>query len=140
MADPPQKCRAASVDTYSRFCALLGERLGSRPKPAQMRFHYAPGLWSLYDFSGKTLGLRTGRGEKDVEIFVAVLAHSNLIWAEAVRETSLATPSGPYRAGPSPSLPCAVRRRRPSAGAKPARQLSLQPVAVGADDGGNNIV
>ena len=31
--------------TYSRFCALLGERLGSRPAPAQMRFHYAPGLW-----------------------------------------------------------------------------------------------
>ena len=70
--------------TYSRFCALLGERLGSRPAPAQMRFHYAPGLWGLSDFSGKTLGLRTGRGEKDVEIFVAVLAHSNLTYAEAV--------------------------------------------------------
>ena len=43
-----------------------------------------PGLWGLSDFSGKTLGLRTGRGEKDVEIFVAVLAHSNLTYAEAV--------------------------------------------------------
>ena len=41
---------------------------------------------------------------------------------------------------PSPSLPCAVRRRRSSAGANPVRQLSLQPVAVGADDGGNKIV
>ena len=51
--------------TYSQFCALLGERLGSRPEPAQMRFHYAPGLWGLSDFSGKTLALRTGRGEKD---------------------------------------------------------------------------
>ena len=34
---------------------------------------------------------------------------------------------------------CAVRRRHSSAGANPARQLSLQPVAVGADDGGNDI-
>ena len=40
-----------------------------------MHFDYAPGLWGLSDFSGKTLALRTGRGEKDVEIFVAVLAH-----------------------------------------------------------------
>ena len=35
---------------------------------------------------------------------------------------------------------CAVQRRHSSAGANPARQLSLQPVAVGADGGGNNIV
>ena len=35
---------------------------------------------------------------------------------------------------------CAVERRHSSAGANPARQLSLQPVAVGADDGGNDIV
>ena len=34
---------------------------------------------------------------------------------------------------------CAVRRRHSSAGANPARQLSLQPVAVRADDGGNDI-
>ena len=34
---------------------------------------------------------------------------------------------------------CAVTRRYSSAGANPARQLSLQPVAVGADDGGNDI-
>ena len=31
-------------------------------------------------------------------------------------------------------------RRHSSAGANPARQLSLQPVAVGADGGGNDIV
>ena len=49
-----------------------------------MRFHYEPGLYGLSDFSGKTLPLRTGRGEKAIEIFVAVLAHSNLTWAEAV--------------------------------------------------------
>ena len=41
---------------------------------------------------------------------------------------------------PRPTLPCAVRRRRPSAGANPARQLSLQPVAVGAGEGGNDLV
>ena len=35
---------------------------------------------------------------------------------------------------------CAVRRRCSSAGANPARQLSLQPVTVGADDGGNDVV
>ena len=53
-----------------------------------MRFHYEPGLYGLSDFSGKTLALRTGRGERDVEIFVAVLAHSNLIYAEAVPDQS----------------------------------------------------
>ena len=37
-------------------------------------------------------------------------------------------------------LACAVERRHSSAGANPARQLSFQPVAVGADDGGNDIV
>ena len=75
--------------TYSRFCALLKERLHGRPKPAQMRFHYEPGLYGLSDFSGKTLALRTGRGEKDIEIFVAVLAHSNLTYAEAVPDQSV---------------------------------------------------
>ncbi len=75
--------------TYSRFCGLLKERLHSRPGPAQMRFHYEPGLWGLSDFSGKTLAMRTGRGEKDVEIFVAVLAHSNLTYAEAVPDQSV---------------------------------------------------
>ena len=34
------------------------------------------GHYGLFDFSGKTLALRTGRGEKEVEIFVAELAHS----------------------------------------------------------------
>ena len=34
----------------------------------------------------------------------------------------------------NPSLPCAVPRRHSSAGANPARQLSLQPVAVGAGE------
>ena len=54
-----------------------------------MRFEYAPGLYGMADFSGKTLALRTGRGETDVEIFVAVLAHSNLIYAEAVPDQTV---------------------------------------------------
>ena len=75
--------------SYSRFCALLKERLGGRGREAQMRFDYAPGLYGLSDFSGKTLALRTGRGERNVEIFVAVLAHSCLIYAEAVPDQSV---------------------------------------------------
>jgi hypothetical protein len=35
---------------------------------------------------------------------------------------------------------CAVERRCSLAGANPARQLSLQPVAIGAGYGGNDIV
>ena len=37
-------------------------------------------------------------------------------------------------------LQCAVERRHSQAGANPAQQLSLQPVAIGADDRGNDIV
>ena len=45
----------------------------------------------------------------------------------------------PYRLRASPRLYVRRERRHSSAGANPARQLSLQPVAVGADDGGNDI-
>ena len=48
----------------------------------------------------------------------------------------------PRRASRTPfagRLRCAVERHRPSAGANPARQLSLQPVAIGAGDGGNDM-
>ena len=38
------------------------------------------------------------------------------------------------------AYPVRRARRHSSAGANPARQLSFQPVAVGADDGGNDIV
>ena len=81
--------RGGSAYSYSRFCARLKQRLGNRGREAQMRFDYAPGLYGLSDFSGKTLALRRGRGEKDVEIFVAVLAHSCLIYAEAVPNQSV---------------------------------------------------
>ena len=69
--------------SYSRFCALFTEQLKERASP-QMHFDYEPGLYGMSDFSGKTLALRTGTGDADVEIFVAVLAHSNLIYTEAV--------------------------------------------------------
>ena len=72
--------RGGTAYSYSQFCARLKDRAGE----TEMRFDYAPGLWGLSDFSGKTLALRTGRGERDVGIFVAVLAHSCLIYAEAV--------------------------------------------------------
>ena len=36
-------------------------------------------------------------------------------------------------------MSCAVQRQRPSAGGNPAWQLSFQPVAIGAVDGGNNV-
>ena len=75
--------------SYSQFCARRKARQGSRGGPAQMRFEYEPGLYGMADFSGKTLALRTGRGETDVEIFVAVLAHSNLIYAEAVPDQAV---------------------------------------------------
>ena len=78
------RARGGTAYSYSQFCARLEARLKDRAGEAEMRFDYAPGLWGLSDFSGKTLALRTGRGERDVEIFVAVLAHSCLIYAEAV--------------------------------------------------------
>lgn len=59
---------------YSRVCALLNRHLESGATPAQMRFVYAPGPCGLSDFSGKTLAVRTGRGERNVKVFVAVLA------------------------------------------------------------------
>ena len=76
--------RGGTAYSYSQFCARLKARLNDRAAETEMHFDNAPGLWGLSDFSGKTLGLRTGRGEKDVEIFVAVLAHSCMIYAEAV--------------------------------------------------------
>ena len=68
----------------SQFCALLKEQLQGKHADTQMRFDYAPGHCGMSDFSGKTLPLRTATGETDVEIFVAVLPHSNLVYAEAV--------------------------------------------------------
>ncbi len=73
----------------SQFCARLKVRLKDRAGQAQMRFDYEPGLYGLADFSGKTLPLRIGHDEKDVEIFVAVLAHSCLIYAEAVPDQKI---------------------------------------------------
>ena len=81
--------RGATAYSYSQFCARLKARLKGGAGKTEMRFEYAPGLWGLSDFSGKTLGLRTGRGEKDVEMFVAVLAHSDMTYVEAVPDQSV---------------------------------------------------
>ena len=70
--------------SQSRFCALLKERLAGPNARTDMRFDYAPGLYGMSDFSGKTLALRTATGPVDVEIFVAVLPHSGLTYVEAV--------------------------------------------------------
>ena len=62
-----------------------------------------------------------------------------------VRAVTLGTfldpaPAGTWAISASHHFVCAVIRRHSLAGANPARQLSLQPVATGADDGGNEIV
>ena len=91
----------------SQFRALPGERLEGPNARTDMRFDYAPGLYGMSDFSGKTLSVRTATGEADVEIFVAVPPHSNLIHAEAVpdRKTChwvMAHRRAPGRFGGSP--------------------------------------
>ena len=78
------QARGGAAYSLSQFCALLGERLRARSARPEIRFDYAPGLYGMSDFSGKTLPLRTAAGETDAEIFVAVLPHSGLIYAEAV--------------------------------------------------------
>ena len=62
----------------------------AEPAAAEMRFDYAPGQYAMSDFSGKTLSLRDkSGGVVDVEIFVAVLPYSNLIYAEAVLDQKI---------------------------------------------------
>ena len=62
----------------------------AEPAAAEMRFDYAAGQYAMSDFSGKTLSLRDkSGGVVDVEIFVAVLPYSNLIYAEAVLDQKI---------------------------------------------------
>ena len=67
-----------------------------------------------------------------------VLFDSTASYRDAVRTR------GRQDAGTAPFRPltrfirCAVERRRLLAGANPARQVSLQPVAIGAVEGGND--
>ena len=76
--------------SYSRFCAKLKGLLLAEPDAAAMRFDYAPGQFAMSDFSGKTLSSRDKSGDVvDVEIFVAVLPYSNLIYAEAVLDQKI---------------------------------------------------
>ena len=50
--------QSGTAYSYSQFCARLKVRLKDSAKSVQMRFDYAPGLYGLSDFSGKTLALR----------------------------------------------------------------------------------
>ena len=83
------EARGGRAYGYRQFCARLKAHQGScGGGSAPMHFDYEPALYGMADFSGRTLALRTGRVETDVETFVAVLAHSNLTYAEAVPEAS----------------------------------------------------
>ncbi|WP_169054451.1 IS21 family transposase [Nitratireductor sp. XY-223] len=83
------RAQGGAAYSYSRFCALLKGQLAGRHAPTQMRFDYAPGLYGMSDFSGKTLPVHTATGVVDVEIFVAVLPHSTLIYAEALPDQTI---------------------------------------------------
>ena len=56
-----------------------------------------------------------------------------------LREPAIPVAPGTTEAAVAHIRRCAVERRRLLAGANPARQLSLQPVAIGAGDGGNDM-
>ena len=75
--------------SHSQFCALFRARLEDHAATARMRFDHTPGLIGLSDFSGKTLALHVGAGMVEVEIFVATLAFSKLIYAEAVPDQKI---------------------------------------------------
>ena len=96
------------------------------------------GLRSLRDktltYFEDRLAERASRDEPFERLYQAV----NLL-AEQVRTVAHEDKAALYESGMAFNIQCAVTRRHSSAGANPARQLSLQPVAVGADDGGNDI-
>ena len=60
-------------------------------------------------------------------------------WAEVPSIPGCATQGDSFEDLLARISQCAVERRFLLAGAKPARQLSLQPVAVGAVQGGNEL-
>ena len=90
-----RECRAAAREagleafSYSHFCQLLAAGSSAPAARVAMRFDYEPGVWGMADFSGKTLRLRRPDGsEKPVEIFVACLCFSRIVYAEAVSDQS----------------------------------------------------
>lgn len=70
---------------YSRLKALARGPAGE----AEMHFDYEPGEILYSDFSGKTMAIKTRGGERLVEILVALLPCSNLIFAIAVPDQTL---------------------------------------------------
>ena len=91
------RAQGATAYSYSRFCALINERLERQGREAQMRFDHEPGLWGLSDFSGKTLALRTGRGETDVEAFVAPFAPGSVTFRSRPPTSTLEPISRPRK-------------------------------------------
>ena len=87
--------------------------------------HLAPSVADRRGPSSQWLGLGTSRAPK---------APRGLNEQEDGRSASLG-----LDVVSSPDYSVRRERRHSPAGANPARQLSLQPVAVGADDGGNDI-
>ena len=74
--------------SYGHFCALLAGATSGTGR-LQARFGCAPGDWMFSDFSGKSVPVRGAGGDWHPEIFVAVLAHSNLLYVEAVEAQSV---------------------------------------------------
>ena len=75
------------------------------------------------------------RDETIREIGKAIALH-----IESLREHGELVPSPQCTVPILTNVACAVERRFSLAGSSPARQLSLQLVAIGADYGGNDIV
>ncbi len=80
------RSRGGVALSYSRFCHLLKARQpAGSGEGGEMVYEYFPGHTGLSDYSGKTLGVRQPDGSvKDVEIFIAVLCYSRLLYVEAV--------------------------------------------------------
>ena len=90
--------------------------------------------WAGYIESGRAVGVMAGIARAGG----CRLCPSTPVTSIEERPSGVAL-GYPGYPGASPSLTCAVKRRCVPAGANPARQLSLQPEAVGAVQGGNEL-
>ena len=85
--------------SYSRFCHLLNVRQppGSGAV-GEIVCEYFPGHPGLSDKSGKTLGIpQPDCSVKDVEVFIAVLRYSRLLYVEAVPDPTVRSWSMEHR-------------------------------------------
>ena len=104
----------------------------------------ATGVWAVPSLRGEVIESYRPRGEKAAGYTIA--DHTQLAAGspmrdlfEIVRREVLALDPCVSEEFLNPDYSVRRERRHSPAGANPARQLSLQPVAVGADDGGNDI-